>query len=76
MQDPNHIKVPGFSNHNRRAKRRMPAIMNGKNKKQRKAADIDRLKGTEKGLGYARGALERLIGASPVDKSLCPACSG
>lgn len=47
------IKVPGFSNHNRRAKRRMLAIMNAKNQKQRKAAYIDLLKVADKALGYA-----------------------
>jgi IS5 family transposase len=32
------FKVPGFSNHNRRAKRRMLAVMNAKKEKQRTAA--------------------------------------
>jgi IS5 family transposase len=62
--------VPGFSNHNRKAKRRMLAIMNAKNKKQRKAAYTDLIKTTEKVLGYARTACEQLIGASPADKAL------
>lgn len=65
-----NIKVPGFSNHNRRAKRRMLAIMNAKNKKQRKKAYTDLIKTAEKVLGYARSALERLIGAVAGDKAL------
>lgn len=64
------IKVPGFSNHNRKAKRRMLAIMNAKNKKQRKAAYTDLIKTTEKVLGYARVACEQLIGDSPANKAL------
>ncbi len=65
-----NIKVPGFSNHNRRAKRRMLAIMNAKNKKQRKAGYTDLLKVAEMVTGYARSALESLIGAVPADKAI------
>jgi IS5 family transposase len=64
------IKVPGFSNHNRRAKRRMLAIMNAKNKKQRKFGYIDLLKVAEMVIEYARCAREKLIGATPADKAL------
>jgi len=54
------LKVPGFCNHSRRAKRRMMAIMNAKNKKQRKAAYVDLLTITGKVLGYARSAVETI----------------
>ena len=54
------LKVAGFCNHNRRAKRRLLAIMNAKNKKQRKAAYVDLLKITGKVLGYARTAIETI----------------
>ena len=54
------LKVPGFSNHNRRAKRRLLAILNAKNKKQRKSAYADLLKVTGKVLGYARQAVETI----------------
>jgi len=50
------FKVPGFSNHNRRAKRRMLAVMNAKNEKQRKAAYIDLLHITGKAVEYAHAA--------------------
>ena len=51
------LRVPGFSNHTRRAKRRMMAVMNAKNKVQRKAAYKDLLKMSENVMGYARAAL-------------------
>ena len=54
------LRVYGFQDHRRRAKRRMLAIMNAKNKKQRKRAYADLLKVTGKVLGYARGALEAI----------------
>jgi len=54
------LKVTGFSNHNRRAKRRLLAILNAKNKKQRKAAYVDLLKVTDNALGYARQAVETI----------------
>lgn len=54
------LKVSGFSNHNRRAKRRLLAILNAKNKKQRKTAYVDLLKVTNKVLGYARQAVETI----------------
>ena len=56
-------KVPGFSNHKRRAKRRMLAIMNAKNKKQRKSAYIDLLNVADRVLGYAKAAEESLNGS-------------
>jgi len=65
-----NIKVPGFSNHTRRAKRRMLAIMNAKNNKQRKAGYTDLLKVAEMVIGYARSAREKLIGAAPADPAL------
>ena len=51
------IKVPGFANHTRRAKRRMLAVMNAKSKKQRKAAYVDLLKMADNVLGYSSTAL-------------------
>ena len=54
------LKVRGFCNHNRRAKRRMLAVMNAKNKKQRKTAYVDLLKVTGQVLDYARQALETI----------------
>lgn len=59
-RDDFRIKVPGFSNHNRRAKRRMLAVMNAKNKKQRRAAYVDLLKITGKVLSYARTSAETI----------------
>lgn len=56
------VRVPGFSNHKRRAKRRMLAIMNAKNKKQRKAAYMDLLKVADRVLGYARIAEINMFG--------------
>lgn len=55
------IKIPGFANHTRRAKRRMMAVMNAKNKKQRRAAYADLLKISDKVLGYCRVALTEII---------------
>jgi IS5 family transposase len=49
-----------FSNHNRRAKRRVLNIMNAKGKKQRKVAYVDLLKITGKVLGYAHKAAESI----------------
>jgi len=54
------LKVVGFCNHNRRAKRRMLAILNAKNKSQRKTAYADLLKVTGQVLDYARQALETI----------------
>jgi IS5 family transposase len=52
------IKVPGFSNHTRVAKRRMMAVVNAKNKAQRKTAYIDLLKAAGKVSTYADAALK------------------
>jgi IS5 family transposase len=65
------LKVPGFRNHTRRAKRRLLAIMNAKNKKQRKAAYVDLLKVTGKALDYARNAVG-IIKKSFVDPTAFP----
>jgi len=54
------LKVPGFHNHNRRAKRRMLAILNAKNRAQRKTAYADLLKVTGQVLGYAHKAVEMI----------------
>ena len=61
------FKVPGFSNHNRRAKRRMLAVMNAKKEKQRTAAYIDLLTIAGKVVEYARTAA---IGIK--QSTLCP----
>lgn len=65
------LKVPGFCNHTRRAKRRLLAIINAKNKKQRKAAYVDLLKVTGKALDYARNAVE-IIKKTFVDPTAFP----
>ena len=65
------LKVPGFCNHSRRAKRRMLGVLNAKNKKQRNAAYVDLLKVTGKVLGYARTAAES-IKTSAVDPRAFP----
>jgi len=57
VRDDFGIKVPGFANHTRRAKRRMLSVMNAKNKKQRKAAYADLLKMADNVLGYSSMAL-------------------
>ena len=54
------IKVAPFSNHNRRAKRRMLDIMNAKGKKPRNAAYVDLLNITGKVLGYARNSAKMI----------------
>jgi IS5 family transposase len=57
IQDEFGLKVPDFSNHTRRAKRRMLAVMNAKNEKKRNAEYVDLLKITGKVLGYAGTAV-------------------
>jgi IS5 family transposase len=42
------VKIPGFHNHSRVAKRRMLAMINAKRKKARKAAYVDLIKTTGK----------------------------
>ena len=61
------LKVPFFRNHKRRAKRRMLAILNAKNKTQRKAAYIDLLKVSNKVLDYSHRTIEafKLISINP-----------
>ena len=63
------LKVPQFSNHNRRAKRRMLAVMNAKGKKPRKAAYVDLLKITGKVRGYAHTAAQ-MIKKSPYTNAI------
>lgn len=65
------LKVTGFSNHNRRAQRRMTAVRNAKNKYQRKAAYVDLLKIIDKVLGYARKAIET-IKQTFIDPTIFP----
>ena len=57
-------QVAGFCNHTRRAKRRMLAVMNAKNKQQRKAAYVDLLKMAERVRDYARTAQQVIIATS------------
>ena len=66
------IKVVGFHNHTRVAKRRMLAVMNAKRKNKRKAAYVDLLKTSRKVLGYAQRAMDA-INASPAVDSLAMA---
>ncbi len=54
------VKIPGFHNHSRVAKRRMLAILNAKRKKQRKAAYADLLKTTGKVVGYAKRTIDAI----------------
>ena len=57
------VKI-AFTNHTKRAKRRMLAVMNSKDKKSRKKQYVDLLKVTRKALSYAQTArcsLERYI---------------
>ena len=63
-------KVPGFSNHNRRAKRRMMAIMNARNKSQRKKSYIDLIKVAENIMGYTDTALRKILPASASWKAI------
>lgn len=58
------IKIPGFHNHSRVAKRRMMAILNAKRNKQRKPAYADLIKVTGKVAGYAKRTID-IIKASP-----------
>lgn len=59
----NNIDI-SFSNHTKRAKRRMLEIMNAKGQKARKKPYIDLLKVTEKTLSYAKTAVSFLEAAS------------
>lgn len=59
------VKIAGFHNHSRVAKRRMMAIVNARRKKQRKAAYCDLVKTTGKVVGYAKRAID-VIKNSPV----------
>jgi IS5 family transposase len=54
------VRIPGFHNHSRVAKRRMMAIINAKRKKQRKMAYSDLLKTTGKVIGYAKRTIETI----------------
>lgn len=65
-----NLKVAGFKNHKRVAKRRMLAVMNAKNKKQRKQAYVDLLTITGKVLGYAHTALETISQTTLIAKTL------
>lgn len=51
------LKVPGFCNHSRVAKRRMMAVINAKGRKQRRSAYVDLLQIATKVVGYAGTAV-------------------
>jgi IS5 family transposase len=61
------IKIPGFHNHTRVAKRRMLTIINAKRKNARKAAYRDLLKATVKVVGYAQRAVEQINNDMTLD---------
>ena len=61
------IKITGFHNHTRVAKRRVLNILNAKRKKQREAAYVDFLKTTSKVLGYARRTVEAINNSPGFD---------
>jgi IS5 family transposase len=56
-----------FTNHTKRAKRRMLGIMNAKNEKSRKKLYVDLLKVTRKTVSYSRTAVSLLEGYSNPD---------
>ena len=59
-----------FTNHSKRAKRRMLGVMNAKNKEARKKQYIDLLKVTYKTISYSKTAaslLEKYVGVDPVE---------
>jgi len=66
------IKIVGFHNHTRVAKRRVLAIMNAKRKNKRKSAYVDLLKTRGRVLGYAQRAIDT-SNASPAVDSLAMA---
>jgi transposase, IS5 family len=61
------LNVPFFRNHKRGAKRRMLAVLNAKNQKQRKAAYIDLLKISDNVLDYSHRTIDaiKLISVNP-----------
>lgn len=65
-----------FSDHRKRAKRRMLGIMNAKNKKVRKRQYVDLLKVTDKTLGYAHDAVAALGSPSFKDPMQMIAAQG
>ena len=54
------LKVPFYSNHKRRAKRRMLAVLNAKNQTQRKTAYSDLLKISDNVLDYSRCTIDAI----------------
>jgi IS5 family transposase len=54
------VRIAGFHNHSRVAKRRMMTIFNTKSNKQRKTAYADLLKTTGKVIGYAKRTIETI----------------
>jgi IS5 family transposase len=64
------IKIHGFQNHTRRAKRRMLAAQNAKNSRERKAAYRDLLKISGDVVGYARRAIVAAASADPLAMAL------
>ena len=69
------VKVP-FTDHRRRAKRRMLGIMHAKAKKVRKQRYVDLVKVTDKTLGYAQTAVAELTSASFSDPMKMIAAQG
>jgi len=69
------VKVP-FTDHRRRAKRRMLGIMHAKAKKVRKQRYVDLVKVTDKTLGYAQTAVAELTSASFSDHMKMIAAQG
>jgi IS5 family transposase len=61
------LRIPDFSNHCRRTKRRMLEIMNAKTKSQRKSAYADLLKMTGKVLGYGHAAMDAIAHSPSAD---------
>ena len=67
------IKVPGFHNHTRVAKRRLLAVINAKQKNKRQAAYVDLLTVSRNVLGYAHRAAAEIrasLSADPLSMAL------
>lgn len=64
------VRIAGFHNHSRVAKRRMMAIVNARRKNQRKAAYCDLLKTTGKVVGYAKRTIDAIKDSPGVDRGV------
>jgi IS5 family transposase len=69
------VHIP-FSDHTKRAKRRMLAVMNAKSKKARKKQYIDLLKVTHKTVNYARKAVSLLESFPSKNRALVETAQG